>query len=269
MRSQLATFRNRANLVETPHEAWRPPLFVAPAGGVGLMAGTVRRFFDLQAGSTWRDVGAILPEVEGVVLDVGCGAQPYRPLLKGAAKYRAIDATAAKTDFGYAIPDTDYFEGEVWPVADSSVDFVLCTETLEHVLDTRRFLSEAHRCLVFGGRLLLTVPFAARWHFIPCDYWRFTPSGMNYLLTTTGFSEVEVYARGNAVTVACYKVMALILRSLMPQTSNGVLNWCLRLLGFATLPFLLLLACIANISLMAKGGDDCLGYTVLARKGSI
>ena len=110
----------------------------------------------------------------------------------------------------------------------------------------------------------MTVPFAARWHFIPYDYWRFTPSSLNYLLRQAGFIEVEVYARGNAVTVACYKVMALILSLLLSQSSNRLLLLIARVFGFLTSPGLIVLATIANISLKMQGGDDCLGYTVVA-----
>ncbi len=124
----------------------------------------------------------------------------------------------------------------------ASVDLVLCTETLEHVLETRRFLAEAARCLVPGGTLLLTIPFAARWHFIPYDYWRFTPSSLNHLLTTTGFHSARVYARGNALTVACYKMMTLILLLLMPQTASKVFGLLLRLAGLVFLPLFILLA---------------------------
>ena len=42
---------------------------------------------------------------------------------------------------------------------------------------------------VQADEILLTVPFAARWHFVPYDYWRFTPSSFRYLLETTGFSD--------------------------------------------------------------------------------
>src|ERR1700684_4097520 len=116
--------------------------------------------------------------------------------------------------------DPPYFSGEVWPVAAASVDVVLCTETLEHVLETRRFLAEAARCLAPGGTLLLTVPFAARWHFIPYDYWRYTPSGLDFLLTQAGFANNRVYARGNQLTVVCYKMITFIFSLLTPQKSN-------------------------------------------------
>src|SRR5205814_9610520 len=129
-----------------------------------------------------------------------------------------------------------------------------------------RFLTEAYRCLKTRGQILLTVPFAARWHFIPHDYWRYTPSCLRRLLEAAGFADVQVYARGNALTVACYKVMALILPLLMPQQTSVVLGIGMRIVGLALSPVLVTCAVIAHLSLRGRGGDDCLGYTVLARR---
>jgi SAM-dependent methyltransferase len=226
----------------------------------------IRRLFDLQAGSIWNDLATELPALRGKVLDVGCGAQPFRGLLSSQASYIGLDTVDAKEHFGYEMPDTLYYAGNIWPVADESCDVVVCTEALEHVVDPGAFIGEMHRCLRSGGRLLLTVPFAARWHFIPYDYWRFTPSGLNVLLGRNGFSKVEVYARGNAVTVACYKAMALILPLLLPQDRKPIWSWSARVLGVAALPVFVGVALVGNASLRFSGGDDCLGFTVLAER---
>jgi SAM-dependent methyltransferase len=263
----LAAFKGRENMVTATSETWRPQLFSAKTTPFSLLLARVRRFFDIQAGSAWRDLSAVLASFQGTVLDVGCGAQPFRSLVNPQASYVGIDTDAAKANFGYEMPDTTYFSGDTWPIADASMNVVLCTETLEHVLETRRFLAEAARCLVSGGTLVLTVPFAARWHFIPYDYWRFTPSSFNHLLTTTGFQNVRVYARGNALTVACYKVMTLVLLLLMPQNMSPISGLLLRLAGLVFLPLFVLVAAVANLSLLGPGGDDCLGYTVFGVRG--
>lgn len=109
----------------------------------------------------------------------------------------------------------------------------------------------------------MTVPFAARWHFVPNDYWRFTPSSLRHLLKTAGFTDVAVYARGNAFTVACYKTIALVLPYLFPQR-GGVGARAAQLLALLAVPFVVCLALAARVSLLGKGGDDCLGYTVTA-----
>jgi SAM-dependent methyltransferase len=263
-RSMTSVLPRRRNQLERAAESWRPPLFRPVKTRTDRWFAAARRFLDLQAGSIWNELGQILPERLGFVLDAGCGAQPYRSLVNPNATYKGIDDADAGRHFGYSLPDTTYYEGDRWPVSDASVDVVLSTETLEHVPDPPVYLGQAFRCLRPGGILILTVPFAARWHFIPNDYWRFTPSGLQRLLSVTGFSGIAVFARGNVMTVACYKVMALLLRLVMPQTESLWKSLVIRALGILTLPFLVLLAAIANLSLFFDGGDDCLGYTVTA-----
>jgi SAM-dependent methyltransferase len=254
----------RTNLANRTGEAWKPPTLEAPRSAVERAIASVRRYFDLQSGSVWNDVSELLADARGKVVDVGCGGQPYRSLLPASIQYVGLDTADAAAHFGYRAADTVYFTHNEWPEQARDADLLLCTEALEHVPDPRRFLLEAFRCLRPGGRLLATVPFAARWHFVPFDYWRFTPSGLKQLLEEAGFRNVNVWARGNALTVACYKSMALFLPFLFPQTSTRAEAWLRRMAGVPATPLFALMAVVANVSLRFDGGDDCLGYTVLA-----
>lgn len=258
---------HRDNLLNRQAETWRPPLFTASQSWLGRCIAGLRRFLDLQAASIWNDLAVLLPTCRGSLLDVGCGAQPYRKLIPGDVTYSGIDTADAQQHFGYQIADTTYFTGEAWPVADASVANVLATETLEHVSRPERFLAEARRCLVADGQLILTVPFAARWHFIPHDYWRFTPSGLRQLLTDSGFRPIAVYARGNELTVACYKMLTLLLAWLFGQGSLSVGNVVRRVIALVLSPLIVLLAGVGQLSLRSRGGDDCLGYTIVAQRG--
>jgi SAM-dependent methyltransferase len=259
-------FAGRKNLVEASDESWRPPLHAAPGGAVERVASLTRRFFDVQAGSIWRDLAPELRRVRGTLVDVGCGAQPYRSLLHPTVEYIGIDIAEAEERFGYLNADTRYFTGDTWPIDDATADTILATELLEHVVDPPVFMREAHRSLKPGGKLILTVPFAARWHFIPHDYWRFTPSSLALLLGENGFESPRIYARGNELTVASYKTMALILPLLFPQHGTGGKRVALRAMGILGLPVVVLSATVANLSLRSAGGDDCLGYTVVATR---
>ena len=257
--------RQRENLALRQGERWRPPVFVPVVTRRDRIAAAARRFFDLQAGSLWQDLSPVLARAEGTVVDVGCGAQPYRGLLPTQTRYIGLDAENALQDFGYSMPDVLAIPSDGrWPVASGDADLVLATETLEHVDQPDAFLAEAHRLLKPGGRLILTVPFAARWHYIPHDFWRFTPASLRMLLEDAGFSDVVVNGRGNETTVACYKVMALLLPVVLPQEVEGSPR--IRPAGMLVLPVVLALATIANVSLGWPAGDDCLGYTVFARR---
>jgi SAM-dependent methyltransferase len=260
----ISTSRHRTDVGNQTEEHWQPPPFARLDGPTSRAITGVRRLFDVQASSIWNDLAGELKAVRGTLLDVGCGAQPYRTLVPADVEYIGIDTADAKDRFGYDLPDTLYFTGNRWPVDDATADTVLCTETLEHVLDSLGFLAEAKRSLRPGGRLILTVPFAARWHYVPFDYWRFTPSGLKYLLAESGFTKVKVYRRGNALTVACYKVIALILPLLMPRKKGVSQRLILRVGGIALSPLLAASTIVARLSLRRDGGDDCLGYTVLA-----
>ena len=130
------------------------------------------------------------------------------------------------------------------------MNVVLCTETLEHVLETRRFLAEAARCLTPGGTLLLTIPFAARWHFIPYDYWRFTPSSLNHRADGNRLSQ-----RSRLRPRKCCHGRVLQGDDTSPAAVDATnrikaAGLLLRLVGLLFLPLFLPLAVVANLSLV-------------------
>jgi SAM-dependent methyltransferase len=258
------------NLLGTAKDHWKPPVYRNNTQNLWdrLKVGFYS-FFDFQYSTIHRDLSKQLPHVVGNVLDVGCGLQPYRHLLPLNIKYAGIDISESENRFGYQTPDTIYYSGKTWPVKSKSMDFILCTETLEHVATPDIFLKEAFRALKPGGRILLTVPFAARWHFIPYDYWRYTPSGLDLLLTQAGFFNNRIYARGNQLTVVCYKIITFIFSLLTPQKSNFVFENICRLVGFFSLPIFITFAVIGNLTKGKSGIVDCLGFTVLADRPKV
>ncbi len=254
----------RRNLLDYPSDFWIPPSYRPDQGWWSRARSWLFRFFDLQASTIWDDMKAELPSARGTVLDVGCGLQPYRRFFPPEARYQGLDTVDSKSHFGYEAPDTLYYSGPAWPVRNGTIDFLLCTETLEHIQEPGRFLAEAFRCLRPGGCSLFTVPFAARWHFIPHDYWRYTPSTLEALFRQAGFTNIRVYARGNMFTVACYKVMAVIFALVFPGRAPAWKAWPSRIAGLALSPLLGLVTLAAHLTRHLDGSVDCLGYTLLA-----
>lgn len=120
-----------------------------------------------------------LPAVNGVMLDYGCGGQPYRNFFEGkVTRYIGADVAAAA---GVTL-DIEFEPNSRLPLKDGSIDTILANQTLEHVSDVDVYLSECNRLLHGGGTLILTAPMQWRHHEVPYDYLRFTRFGISHLL---------------------------------------------------------------------------------------
>jgi SAM-dependent methyltransferase len=76
-------------------------------------------------------------------------------------------------------------------------DLVLCEQVLEHVEDPLAAVRTLRRLCKPEGHVLVSTPFLLRLHGHPEDFWRFTPAGMEKLLTSQGLSPVWVRSWGN------------------------------------------------------------------------
>jgi hypothetical protein len=84
-------------------------------------------------------------------------------------------------------------------------------------------------------------------------------------ISDSGLVESKVWARGNPLTVVFSKIMGLIFPLLLGRSSFLPRPIALAL-GLLGLPFLLLAGPLSFLTLPLDFGDDCIGYTVLAKK---
>lgn len=121
-----------------------------------------------------------------IVLDVGCGGQPYGVLFSNCL-YIPMDLSIERRP-------TVVADARSIPVKSETVDCVLCTEVIEHVFDYGEVIREIKRVLRPGGKLILTAPMSWGLHYEPHDFWRFTPYSLRKILEDEGF-EVEKMER--------------------------------------------------------------------------
>ena len=221
-----------------------------------------RTILDLQILTIYRHIKKELPTYNGNVLDVGCGQSPYRFLLKPEVTYYGIDIVDADK-FDYRNPDITPFNGEDIPFENEKFDAFICTEVLEHVEKYQKLTDEIHRVLKKEGKGIVTIPWSARYHYIPWDYFRYTPSSLKKIFSK--FTTVEIKPRGTDIAVIGSKIIVLFFRNLLPKEWW---RWLLVPLWIAISPILLIAVIISHIALTLKLGsaEDPLGYTILVTK---
>ena len=248
--------------VRARDERFRPLPHSSPIGLLARLRFAARLVADLQVRTVHRHLRGFLPQLSGSVLDLGCGQSPYRHLLGPNARYLGIDFEGSR-HFEYAEEkDVTYFDGRRIPLDDGSVDHVICTEVLEHCPDPAVLLGEVHRVLKPGGTGVFTVPWSARYHYIPHDYFRYTPSMLRILFRS--FSDARVEPRGTDVSAIAAKVVVLSIRPLVGEDRNPV-AFLGSLLLLPLVPWAIL---AGQLSLVLELGspDDPLGYTVWVTK---
>ena len=244
-------------------EGFRPVTHTPPVGFSGRLKFHGRMVLDLQILTIYRDLKTMIPSLTGNVLDVGCGHSPYKHLLvPGTTKYFGIDIVDS-AKFDYCNPDITPFNGEDIPFQNDMFNGLVCTEVLEHVQNYQRLIDEMYRVMRKGGKGIITVPWSARYHYIPYDFFRYTPAILKNMFAM--FSEVQIRPRGTDFATIASKVIVLWTRNLLPTTARG---WILLPLWVVLSPVLLFLVALAHLCLTLNlgGEDDPLGYTIVVIK---
>ena len=119
------------------------------------------------------------------------------------------------------------------------------------------------RVLKEGGKGIVTIPWSARYHYIPWDYFRYTPSSLKRIFSK--FTSVLIKPRGTDISVIGSKIIVMFFRNLIPHKTW---KWLLVPFWIALSPVLLLAIVISHLSLLLKLGsdEDPLGYTILIKK---
>ena len=244
-------------------EQFQPISNTPPIGFAGKLKFYGRMLLDLQILTIYKDVKTHLPNYKGNILDIGCGQSPYKFLLNEKnTTYFGIDIIEAN-EFGYYNPDITAFDGKNIPFEDNKFDAVICTEVLEHVQDFQYLIDEIHRTAKKDADVIVTIPWSARYHYIPYDYFRYTPSSLKTMFSK--FSTMNIKNRGTDFSVIGSKIIVLFFRGFFPDQL-----WKYIFLPFylLCLPVLLIAVIIAHLAIVFDIGskDDPLGYTIVLKK---
>ncbi|NDC77356.1 MAG: SAM-dependent methyltransferase [Chitinophagia bacterium] len=147
----------------------------------------------------YRAIRELAPRLKGRVMDFGCGLKPYRPLFD-VEEYVGVDYRGEGETYEQSVVDV-FYDGRTLPFPDDSFDGIFTSEVFEHVFNLPEIVTELHRVLKPGGRLLVTCPFAFGEHEVPTDYARYTSFAMRHMLESAGFRILEQRKTGGGPEV--------------------------------------------------------------------
>lgn len=156
------------------------------------------------------------------IVDIGCGISPVSPDYK---KTIFIDADKSAMDFlkklGHATINSDI---EKIKLKNSTIDYVFCSEVLEHVPDYKKGIKEILRIMKKNSMLFLTVPTHMKYWAFDDDYVahlrRFDPKKLVHELENMGFEIVESKPIGS---FAEREITKILVRQAMKK-KNGVIS---------------------------------------------
>jgi len=198
----------------------------------------------------------------GMLLDVGCGAMPYKKYIlqhSQVSEYHGIDLYTA-LEYAKEVKPDYYWDGKVLPFGDNSFDVVMMTEVLEHVPDPEAVLNEVFRVLRKGGIIFLTIPFLWPLHEVPHDEYRFTPFAINRILDISGFSEIHIHATGGWNASLAQMLGLWVRRSALSRFKRWLLSLLLT-------PFIRYLISKDTIPPDFNEGQMITGLVGIAQKG--
>lgn len=217
----------------------------------------INPFFIARRG-LWSNIKGLATLLNGDLLDIGCGRKPYKTLFT-VKTYLGLDIE--NPGHSHVGEEVDvFYDGKTFPFEGNSFDSALCNQVLEHVFNPDEFLSEIHRVLRPGGKLLLTVPFAWDEHEQPFDYARYSSFGLRHLMEKNGFEIEQSIKSVNDSRAIAQLWNTLIYKKTV--TNSGILNMLISAVLMAPVTILASL----TWPLFGKSRDFYLDNIILAVK---
>lgn len=206
----------------------------------------------------FQNIKDLSRQVQGKILDIGCGSKPYQNLFVNATQYVGLEIDTEDNRFK---KNADFFyDGKIFPFEKGSFDSVITNQVFEHVFNPNEFLNELNRVLKVSGILLITVPFVWDEHEQPFDYARYSSFGLKHILQENGFHILEHRKSISDIRVVFQLINAYLYKITLTKNSYINLLFCIFLMA----PFNIIGEILSKI--LPKNDDLYLDNIIIARK---
>jgi len=205
----------------------------------------------------YKNVSELIPNLNGKLLDIGCGTKPYQNLCD-VNEYIGLEIDdEGNRNHKYA---DVFYDGKTIPFENNTFDSILSNQVFEHVFNPNDFLKEINRVAKLGGVFLMTVPFVWDEHEQPYDYARYSSFGLKHILSENGFEIVEHRKSNNGLEVIFQLINDYIYK--VTLTKKVYFNMLTTLILMAPMNIIGLVLS----KLLPKNDDLYLDNIVLAKK---
>lgn len=129
----------------------------------------------------FREIGRFIPPTKGKILDIGCADGTFtKVILENSMAKKIVGVDVLSSSVAYARKrfarskklSFQVADAHELPFKDKEFDAVFCLETLEHVEEPKKVISEIHRVLKDNGYIIALVP-SENWlfRFIVWPFW--------------------------------------------------------------------------------------------------
>jgi SAM-dependent methyltransferase len=144
-----------------------------------------------------KTIQAHATELNGSLMDFGCGSKPYKSLFN-VKEYVGVDFENPGHPHLNEQIDV-FYNGRQLPFEDEHFDSVFSSEVFEHIFNLNEVLKEINRVMKPSAKILITCPFAICEHEIPNDFARYSSYAIKYIFEQNGFEVLKQDKTGNNV----------------------------------------------------------------------
>lgn len=164
---------------------------------------TGHRFLLRKVVAFLRGIDRMAPPSGGYIADIGCGDQPYRKLF---SRYRYLGLDAFKS-----VSNPGIFAGiTAIPIRSHSIDGCLTVWVLDDIPEPESAIREIARILKPGGHYFAVECQSSSRHFLPHDYFRFSPGALAHLTGKHGLEMIRCESYGGdfaLIGFSCIRIM--------------------------------------------------------------
>lgn len=194
--------------------------------------------------------------VKGTTADLGCGFAPMYQYYKKYAD-RVICIDWEKSLHKNKILDIRCDLSQTLPLENESIDTVILSDVLEHIITPKLLFMEIYRVLKSNGMVLLNTPFAYPEHEKPYDYFRYTEFFYRRMAKELGYEPVVIKKVGGEKEV----IVTLIGKYLEMHWTSSI--------AFAKWINAFSYKCWKRAPQISEKGNICLGYFVVLKKREV